>query len=119
MLPGPTPLLQMNADRCVKLVILLHCGHLGGTVGPHPIFDDPLQKARHIFLNPDNPLSQKALERLKYVGEELTSVGLYQQDTRARFLDSITVLHDSASGNAEELAKNLVQSLIARGLKPL
>ena len=38
-------------------------------------------------------------------------MGLYQQDTRARFLDSITVLHDS-----EELAKNLVQDLIARGL---
>ena len=48
--------------------------------------DEPLQKARHNFPNPDNPLSQKEL--LKYVGEELTSVGLYQQDTRARFLDS-------------------------------
>ena len=51
------------------------------------------------------------------VGEEFTSVGLCQQDTRARFVDSTTVLHDSASGNAQVMAKNLVQDLIARGLK--
>ena len=32
-------------------------------------------------------------------------------------MDSTTVLHDSASGNAQVMAKNLVQDLIARGLK--
>ncbi|CAE7908865.1 PNO [Symbiodinium necroappetens] len=113
-LPGPTPLLQMNAGRCTIIVIFLRCWHLGGTVDPHPMVDEPLQKARHIFLNPDNPL-----ERLKYVGTELTSMGRYQQDTRARFLDAITVLHGSASGNAEELAKSLMRDLIALGLQSI
>ena len=111
-LPGPTPLLQMNAGRCTIIVIFLRCWHLGGTVDPHPIVDEPLQKVRHIFLNPDNPL-----ERLKHVGTELTSMGRYQQDTRARFLDATTVLHGSASGNAEELAKSLMRDLIALGLQ--
>ena len=76
--------------------------------------DEPLQKARHIFLNPDNPL-----ERLKYVGTELTSMGRYQQVTRARFLDAITVLHGSANGNAEELARSLMRDLIALGLQSI
>ena len=51
----------MSADRRMKFVILLLCWHLGGMVDPHPIFDEPLQKARHVFLNPDNPLCQNAL----------------------------------------------------------
>ena len=110
--PGPTPLSQMNAGRCTIIVIFLRCWHLGGTVDPHPMVDEPLQKVRHIFLNPDNPL-----ERLKHVGTELTSMGRYQQDTRARFLDATTVLHGSASGNAEELAKSLMRDLIALGLQ--
>ena len=113
-LPGPTPLLQMNAGRCTIIVIFLRCWLLGGTVDPHPMVDEPLQTARHIFLNPDNPL-----ERLKYIGTELTSMGRYQQDTRARFLAAITVLHGSASGNAEELAKNLMRDLTALGLQSI
>ena len=111
---APTPLLQMNAGRCTMIVIFLRCWHLGGTVDPHPMVDEPLQKARHIFLNPDNPL-----ERLKYVGTELTSMGRYQQDTSARFLDASTVLHGSASGNAEELAKSLMRDLTALGLQSI
>ena len=69
-LPGPTPLLQMDANRCTKIVIFPRSRHLGGTVDPHQMVDEPLKKARRIFLNPDNPLSHNALERLKYVGEE-------------------------------------------------
>ena len=69
-LPGPTPLLQMDADRCTKIVIFPRSRHFGGTVDPDQMVEEPLKKARRIFLNPDNPLSHNALERLKYVGEE-------------------------------------------------
>ena len=44
-LPGPTPLLQIDAGRCT-------CRHLGGKVDPHPMDDEPLQKARSHFLQP-------------------------------------------------------------------
>lgn len=86
-LPGPTPLLQMDADRCTKIVIFPRSRHFGGTVDPDQMVEEPLKKARRIFLNPDNPLSHNALERLKYVGEEPISMELYQQDIRARFLE--------------------------------
>ena len=56
-LPGPTPLLQIDAGRCTKFVIFLRCRHLGSTVDPHPMVDEPLQKARSHFLQPGQPMT--------------------------------------------------------------
>ena len=89
-LPGPTPLLQMDADSCTMVVIFPRSRRVGGTVDPEELVQEPMKQARRIFLNPDNPLSRRAIRRLQYIGaepHEPISMELYQQDIRARFLE--------------------------------
>ena len=86
-LPGPTPPLQMDADHCTVVVIFPRSHHAGGTVNPEQIVKEPMKQARRIFLNPDNPMSARALQRLQHIGPEPISMELFQQDIRARFLE--------------------------------